>query len=110
MRSTYIVLGLLALLGFSTLGCGGPTRSPQRIEVKGDDPMAEPESILRNYVGGQPVGSEADGFDQMVAKVREKDAGKADILAEAFAAIKKSPASCKSIASKALDKLNQPVR
>lgn len=88
-------------------GCGGPGVETKEIVVKSsNDPLYEPRSILQRYVDGQALGSEVEGFDQMVAKVREVDSERADALEKGFAEIKTaSPGQVKSLAEKLLKEI-----
>ena len=52
-----------------------------------------------------PVTSEADSFPDLVAKVKEKDPAKGEILDKGLSEIKANPASAQSKAKELLKKL-----
>lgn len=84
-------LSCLVLLFCATLtGCGSAVEERVIVVQPSNDPLAEPRSVLQRYVEGQPIGSEADGFADMVARVRAVDAERADILEAGFAEVTKA--------------------
>jgi hypothetical protein len=79
----------VALVGL--WGCGQGSKVPV-VEVQpGRSPLERAKAILNDYVQGAPFGSEAMGFDDIVADVRKTDPQKATILEKGFADIKRSP-------------------
>jgi folate-dependent tRNA-U54 methylase TrmFO/GidA len=86
-------LGSLCVALGLVVGAGCTPRAPgeREIEVKPLDPLAEARTILQRYADGQPMSSEASTFPDLVAKVREKDAKKADILEKGLDDLQKAP-------------------
>ena len=73
-------------------GCGKsgvPARKTYQVPMKG--PLDEAKSLLENYANGQPLGSEASRFKDLVDAVRKTDPAKADILEKGFAELQKTP-------------------
>jgi len=71
-----LIVGLIASAG---LGCGGPGAQDRRWEVKAaaaPDPVAEARGIVQRFADGGQVGSEAEGFPDLVRRVTEVDADK----------------------------------
>jgi len=96
------------LLMVVTIGCGGGVQE-KVYELKGQSSLRQARSTLQRYASGQPLGSEAEGFDRLVENVRETNPAEADVLQKAFAEITAKPASRASIAKKALEKLPEPA-
>lgn len=80
---------LMALLGL--WGCGGGT-GPQP-ELKPQSGVERARVILNDYAQGNPMGSEAMTFEEIVDEVRKTDPQKATILEKGFADLKRSPAN-----------------
>jgi hypothetical protein len=87
-------------------GCGpGGTPTVETVKAPTADPVAEAKAILTNYANGMPVTSEAESFPELVAKVKEKDAAKGEMLDKGFSQIKANPASAQATAKGLLPKL-----
>ena len=72
---------LVMAVSLPWLGCGGPSsQQPRAIPVVQQTGLDEARQLLQGYVDGNPVGSEADMYGEIVSAVREEDASKADIL------------------------------
>ena len=92
----------VSALALCAAGCGGEGRVKEAdIEIKvAMSPLDQAISFLNRYAQGNPLGSEASMFEDVVKRVRETDAAKADILEKGFADIQKaSPAQRRSIAA-----------
>lgn len=66
------------LLGIAGLGCGAGAQD-RRWEVKGaaaPDPLADARVVVQRFADGGQVGSEAEGFPDLVRRVTEVDAEK----------------------------------
>lgn len=73
-----IVFGVSLWCFAFLVGCGG-VREETIVVVK-HDPFANVRSALSNYVNGQPLASEVESFDTLVAEVTAVDAEKGEIL------------------------------
>jgi hypothetical protein len=91
--------------GALLIGCG-PSGTPQveTVQAPEADPLVEARAILNNYANGMPVTSEAEGFPQLVERVKQKDAAKGQVLEKGLNEIKQNPASAQA---KAKDLLKQ---
>lgn len=100
-RKLTAAFGLLAALPMFT-GCGPDERvKPVDVEVKNPQtPLDQALTFLDRYAKGQPMGSEASQFDDIVTKVRATDPKKADALAAGFNEMKTAgPAQLKTKAA-----------
>src|SRR5215471_15306253 len=102
LRTCRLLAGLA--LAALTAGCGGSYKE-QTIEVTDPGPMAKVQATLGNYARGQPLTSEATGFDSLVAEVRQVDPAKADILKAGLDDLKQSKGN--ATAGKAKDLLKK---
>ena len=89
----------VALLGL--YGCG---KDPP-VEVKPQSGLERAKGILNDYVGGAPLGSEVETFEEIVAEVRKTDPHKATILEKGFADLKRSPKDLRGKARALLQQL-----
>jgi len=108
--SRCLVLGGLLLIG---AGCNsGSGVEEKTIEVSANnDPLNEPRSILKRYAEGQAMGSEVDGFPDIVKRVEAIDAERAQILEEGFAELKEASAGeRKTLAAELLEKLQPSIQ
>ena len=83
-------------------GCGdGEKVKPVDVEIKiALSPLDQAIAFLDRYAKGNPMGSEAESFDDIVNAVGEKDAKTGDILRKGFDDLKKaSPAQLKTKAA-----------
>lgn len=89
------------------LGCaGGGVPQEQKFEVKPMPTALErARTMLKAYVDGQPVGSEAEDFPAIVTDVRKESPEKADILEKGLADLKKAKGNAAEIAKGILAKL-----
>jgi hypothetical protein len=94
------------LLAVAAIGCSGVEEKVY--DLQENSALKQARGALERYAAGQPLGSESEGFEQLVARVREKHPKEADVLQQAFTDIKAQPASRASIAKKALEKLPAP--
>lgn len=90
-----------ALLLGPVAGCG-PQVKTRLIEVK-PDPVGEVRSMLQSYANGQPVSSEAGGYDDLVARLQAVDAAKGAAFAEFVAETRKAPTGVTPRAKKLLE-------
>ena len=101
--------GVVAGLCLSLLvtGCG-PANVPQprTIQVV-PDPVGNVRTYLEGYAEGASVSSEREIFPQLVAAVREVNPEIAGWLGETLAEIDAKPAARRSLAKKALARLDQ---
>ncbi len=104
LRLTFAALAVIPLF---VVGCGQGPREEQTIAVKAsNDPLELPRSVLRQYAAGQPMGSEAAGFDAMIETVRKADPARADVLQKGLEEIKAAnPAARAGMANALLEKL-----
>jgi len=102
-----LVMVCAAVMSLAVAGCSQGSRPEQTIEVKAsNDPLELPRSVLRQYAAGQPMGSEAAGFEAMIETVRKSDAARADLLQKGLADIQAAnPAARSAMAKTLLDKL-----
>jgi len=92
--------------GVAFVGCGqSGTPKVEKVQAPAEDPLAEAKAMLTNYANGAPVTSEAEDFPRLVAKVKEKDAHKGDVLEKGFSDIKAHPADAQSKAKELLRQL-----
>ena len=93
-------------VGIGLVGCG-PSGTPtvETVQAPAADPIAEAKAILSNYANGMPVTSEAESFPDLVARVKEKDAAKGELLDKGLSQIKANPSSAKAKAKELLTKL-----
>jgi len=73
LRTLGAVLVAVCLLNAGA-GCGGGARD--RVVPFAPDPVAEAKSIVQAYANGQSLGSEVQGFDDLLERVNRADAGK----------------------------------
>jgi hypothetical protein len=73
----------LAALSWAALMASGcsPTVRDQVLPFT-PDAVKEAKALLGNYAAGQPVGSESEGFDTLVQRVKDADQAKAAELRE----------------------------
>ena len=93
-RSKATPLAALVLLAPLALavGCGHEGVEEQEIKVEAaNDPLNMPRSILERYAAGQSLGSEVASFPGIVAKVREVDPTRAEILEKGLQEIQNAP-------------------
>ena len=101
--------GVVAGLCLSLLATGcGPANVPQprTIQVV-PDPVGNVRTYLEGYAEGASVSSEREIFPQLVAAVREVNPEIAGWLGETLAEIDAKPAARRSLAKKALARLDQ---
>ncbi len=104
IRSCLVLVALLG--GVAVFGCGGAVKE-EVIEIKvATDPLTLPKSVLQNYAGGQPLGSEATSFAKMVEDLRKADPAKAGILEKGLQELEQAaPEARAGIAKGLLEKL-----
>ena len=99
----------VSALALCVAGCGGEGRVKEAdIEIKiAMSPLDQAISFLNRYAQGNPLGSEASQFDDVIKGVRENDEAKADILQKGFADIQKaSPAQRKALAASLIKRVS----
>ena len=92
---------VLAALVLGVGGCAPPVKT-KVIEVK-PDPVGEVRSMLQAYAAGQPVSSEAGGYDDLVARLKAVDAAKGEAFAGFVAETRKDAAGVTPRAKKLLE-------
>lgn len=97
---------LLRLVGAASLpvmfpGCGRRQQSKHPVNLT-PNPVGEAKALLERYAGGEPLGSEREIFDDIVARVTAADADKGArlkaFLDEVVASGKVDVAKAKSLA------------
>ncbi|MDZ7615722.1 MAG: hypothetical protein U1E05_01885 [Patescibacteria group bacterium] len=84
---------LAAAMVLPVAGCGGDgTQKPRTIKVVQRTGVERAKQLLESYAAGNPVGSEAESYGEIVAGVREEDAAKADMLEAGLKEISANPA------------------
>ena len=87
-RFFVMALGMSASLVFCG-GCGTGGAKDRLLPFK-PDPLGEARGLISGYAAGQPVGSEVEGFADLVAGVAEAAPEKAVRLKEFLDAVSKS--------------------
>lgn len=105
-----LLLGNILLFG---IGCNpGSGVEEKTIQVSADnDPLNEPRSILKRYAEGQSLGSEVEGFPDIVKRIEAIDPERAQILKDGFAEIQEASASeRKALAAELLKKIQPSMQ
>ncbi len=103
-RMCWLVLAAVTLAPL--IGCGGGTsQKPRTIKVVEQTGLQQARQLLERYAAGNPVGSEAESYGDIVSAVREEDAAKADILEAGLNQIRANPAMAPRKARELLSKL-----
>jgi hypothetical protein len=97
------VMGLTVGAVISCIGCD--MRTKDRVMDFKPDPIEPAKAILRAYAGGQPVGSESETFDSLVARVSEATPDKGRQLQEFFSKVQRTGKVSRGDAKKLLEKL-----
>ena len=79
--------GIIFMILLGLCGCG---KDPP-VEVKPQGGLERAKAILNDYAKGEPMGSEAMTFDEIVEEVRRTDPRKATLLEKGFADLKRDP-------------------
>ncbi|MCR4410794.1 MAG: hypothetical protein NUV77_00040 [Thermoguttaceae bacterium] len=99
-RMFSLVAGLA--LAVTVFGCA-ETVKEKKVQIKTPtDPLVPAVTILEQYANGQPMGSEATSFPNLVEELRKADPAKADILQKGLDDLQKSPESARAGKAKAL--------
>src|SRR5262249_46923309 len=78
-------VGIIFMALAGLCGCGGGAKGPPVEQPPPQSPLDRAKMVLNGYlVEGATVGSEAMGFEQIVADVRKTDPQKATILEKGF--------------------------
>ncbi len=105
MRRTCFLLLVMAV-SLPWLGCGGsPSQQPRAIPVVQQTGLDQARQLLQGYVDGNPVGSEADAYGDIVSAVRAEDSAKADVLEAGLNEIAANPSIAGRKAKELLDEL-----
>jgi len=83
----------------------GCTPAPDRKIQVAADPLADARGVVARYAAGDPLGSEMETYDDLLARVGEVDQTKAEKLRTFFDANRKSPAGLKKRAEAILSEL-----
>lgn len=100
-----LIFALALVCAGWNVGCNSGTPKIETVQAPEADPLAEAKAMLTNYANGMPVTSEAEGFPQLVERVKKKDAAKADLLEKGLNQIKQNPGTAKAKASELLKQL-----
>ena len=99
------IWSFVLLAGF-LVGCGGgDVPKVETFQAPVVDPVDEAKAILNNYANGAPVTSEAESFPDLVARVKEKDPAKAEILDKGLREIQTNKGNASAKAKELLKKL-----
>lgn len=99
-------VALTLMIAGLVVGCGdGKAPVKTYTMTKAPDPLEEVRALLKRYADGQPVGSEVTSYDDLVARVRAHDGGRADALDEGLKAIAANPRTASSEARRLLAKI-----
>ncbi|MEY3032494.1 MAG: hypothetical protein RLZZ622_969 [Planctomycetota bacterium] len=101
------VCGWVLLLPLAVVICcvGCDMRTRDRVMDFKPDPIEPAKAILRAYAAGQPVGSESETFDSLVARVSEATPEKGKLLQEFFGKVQRTGKVVRGDAKKLLEKL-----
>lgn len=99
LSNAFLVLTALGVV--ATVGCN-PEVETKVIAVK-PNPAAEVRAMLESYANGQPVTSEAAGYDDLVARLKAADPAKGEAFAKFVDETRKSPAGVSERAKKLLE-------
>jgi len=80
---------LVSAVALGVVGCNSPVKEEQ-IEIKTNDPLLLPRSVLQRYADGQTLGSEVTSFPKMVEDVRATDPARADMLEKGLEELQQS--------------------
>lgn len=105
MMRAWLLGGGLLLGLVVAVGCSKTSQQEKSYSIPMTPPIDQAKQLLQQYANGNPVGSEATGFQGLVADVRKTDSAKADILEKALQEIEKNPRSAASVAKGVLPKL-----
>ena len=72
LQNVVLLLSVLVFAG----GCGSATVRDKVLRTNSTDPVKIASTMLEGYVQGQPVGSEAEGYQEMITSVITVDAEK----------------------------------
>ncbi len=87
MKPIIFLRTALVLVALATcVGCSATT--PNKTLQYTPDPVAEARAMVQAYANGQPLGSEMDVYDDLVARVTAKDATKGEKLAQYLAGVR----------------------
>ncbi|MBA4188488.1 MAG: hypothetical protein C0467_10825 [Planctomycetaceae bacterium] len=101
-----ICFGSVASLAALLVGCNPPGKIKEEvIDVPQNPPISQAKQLLEAYAKGQPLGSEASSYDQLVADVRKTDPVRADVLEKGFAELRKPNANTAAKAKEMLKEL-----
>jgi hypothetical protein len=103
MKNSFLALAILT--GFTLAACNSGTPKIETVQAPEADPVAEAKAILTNYANGMPITSEAEGFPQLIERVKQKDAAKGEILEKGLNHVKQNPSSAPSKAKELLKQL-----
>src|SRR5438876_142013 len=91
MVRAWLRVGIIFMALAGVCGCGGGAKGPPVPQAPPQSPLDRAKMILTEYAQGEKsVGSEAMGFEEIVADVRKTDPQKATILEKGFEDIKRN--------------------
>lgn len=96
-----VLLLLVVPCATATVGCN-PEVETKVIAVK-PNPTGEARAMLESYANGQPVSSEAAGYDDLVARLKAADPAKGEAFAKFVDETRKAPAGVPERAKKLLE-------
>lgn len=97
--SVFVALAASCLV--ATTGCN-PEVETKVIAVK-PNPAAEVRAMLESYAKGQPVTSEAAGYDDLVTRLKAADPAKGEAFAKFVDETRRSPGGVSDRAKKLLE-------
>ena len=98
-------IGILLVAVMTVAGCSSGRVKEKTVELHMTQGLERAKEYLQNYAKGDPIGSEASLFGQLVDEVRKTDPAKADILEKGFADLQKSKSGLAPKAKELLSKL-----
>jgi hypothetical protein len=101
-RAAWCMAVAVSCLAGLPIGCAPVDRT---LEVAAPDALADARSVVGRYAAGDPLGSEMETYDDLVARVRQADPAKADALQAFFDANRTSPSGLKKRAEALLSDL-----
>lgn len=100
-----LVCGLL--LATCMVGCGGVKEERIKVSVS-NDPLEQPRSLLKRYADGQPLGSEATMFANMIDFVKKTDPKRGEVLEAGLKKLQEATAEERASIANELLKQLQP--
>ena len=85
MTARTLTVGIASALFVTLTGCGDGRVKVQDVEVKAPaSAIDQAVNFLDRYAKGQPMGSEATQFEDILSQIRNTDSKKAEMLEKGF--------------------------